>query len=61
MGWEVATAYLTSREIAERLRLSRGTIENWRYLGKGPPWVKIEGSIRYPVAEFDKWLSSKEE
>jgi len=41
--------YLTSRELAQRWRLSEQTLANWRHGGKGPPFMRIGGRILYPI------------
>jgi len=52
---------LTSQEVAEWLRLSVHTLAAWRRIpGRdGPPWIDVGGSVRYPRAELDLWLSSR--
>lgn len=53
--------YLTSRELAERWRLSEQTLANWRHAGKGPTFMRIGGRILYPLSTLTdyetKWLS----
>ena len=46
---------LTSKELAERLRLSEGTLRNWRWLGKGPKWIRVGSRVRYREADVKKW------
>jgi hypothetical protein len=45
---------------AHGLAISQHTLNEWRGIrgrGRGPRFVKIEGSIvRYPVADLDRWL-----
>lgn len=54
-----ADRLLTTQEVADRLRLKVGTIENWRYLGKGPKWIRIGGgTIRYPEHDVEEWIQS---
>jgi hypothetical protein len=45
------TVWLTTRQVAKRLSLSVGTIENWRYMGKGPVYYKT-GKIRYKLSDI---------
>lgn len=55
---------LTTRQVADRLGLSPGTLENWRRAGKGPPWQKLgPRMVRYPSDSVEKWVNerSKEE
>ncbi len=42
-------AYLTSKEVADRWRLSDQTLANWRYAGKGPPFIRVGSRVLYPV------------
>jgi hypothetical protein len=57
--------FLTSKEVADRWRLSDQTLANWRYAGKGPPFIRVGSRVLYPVEgihSFEKldpsWLSS---
>ncbi len=40
--------HLRESELALRWRLSRRTLQRWRKLGKGPPWLKVGDRILYP-------------
>jgi predicted site-specific integrase-resolvase len=46
---------LTSKELAERLKMSEGTLRNWRCYGKGPKWIRVGGAIRYRESDVKKW------
>lgn len=57
-------AFLTSKELSDRWRLSDQTLANWRYAGKGPPFIRVGARVLYPVEgihAFEKlstaWLS----
>jgi hypothetical protein len=61
-------AYLTSKELADRWRLSDQTLANWRYAGKGPPFIRVGARVLYPVEGIyaheklsQKWLSDKDQ
>jgi excisionase family DNA binding protein len=46
-------------ELAEYLGISLATVRKWRFLKKGPPFLKLEGSlVRYRKSEVDAWLDS---
>ncbi len=60
-------AYLTSKELADRWRLSDQTLANWRYAGKGPPFIRVGTRVLYPVEGIhafenlsQQWLSNEE-
>lgn len=52
---------LTPAEVAELLKISIGTLNNWRYAGRGPAWIDISDSpggnkrIRYAVADIKEF------
>lgn len=48
-------ALLTGKEVASILKMSSRTLENWRMKGKGPPWRRIEGLVRYPESALYAW------
>ncbi len=47
---------LTTKEAAERLRVSVRTLMKWRKLGKGPPAHKTERKLLYDPDEVQGWL-----
>ena len=58
-------AYLTSKEVASRWRLSEQTLANWRHGRKGPPFVRIGSKVLYPtegIVAFERlsttWLGT---
>lgn len=52
---------LSEKEVAAILKVSRRTLQQWRYLGKGPPFLKIGLMVRYPRAALEDWLESVSE
>ena len=57
--------FLTSKEVADRWRLSDQTLANWRSAGKGPPFIRVGTRVLYPlegIHAFEKlsqqWLSN---
>ena len=42
---------LNELEVAEITGTPRGTLSRWRCAGKGPTWVKLEGSVRYHLSD----------
>ncbi len=49
---------LTSRMLAEMLTIPEGTLRYWRKIGVGPRWLKIEGSVRYDLADVLEYIES---
>lgn len=47
---------LSTTEAAERLGLSRSTLEKLRVSGRGPAFVKLGHTVRYRPADMEQWL-----
>jgi hypothetical protein len=45
--------HLNQTELARRWRMSGRTLEGWRWLGKGPPYVKAGGKVLYRLQEIE--------
>ena len=56
----VASEYMTTREAAVYLKLSRQYLEAARYRGdgSGPAYVKLERAVRYRRSVLDAWMSA---
>lgn len=50
------TELLTVEEAAQRLKVSRHTLNRWRVEGQGPPYLKYARVVRYVAATLDAWL-----
>lgn len=46
---------LTVKELAERWRFAKGTLNNQRAQGKGPPFIKIGSKVLYPLDEIERF------
>ena len=42
---------LNEREVSELINTPKGTLSRWRCSGRGPSWVKLEGSVRYYLSD----------
>lgn len=49
---------LTTNDVAEMLDLNPKTIQNWRYLQVGPPFVKHRGRVYYRAADMKAYLAA---
>ena len=41
------TPFLTVTEAARALRVSKGTLNQWRHHNRGPAYLKVGGQVRY--------------
>jgi len=49
---------LNTLEAAEKLRLSKGTLEVWRHLGRGPKYLKIGRRVYYSITDLNAYVES---
>lgn len=42
-------------ELAARWKMSPRTLEQWRWLGKGPKFLRLGARVLYPDEEFDNY------
>ncbi|GAA2012820.1 hypothetical protein GCM10009739_26690 [Microbacterium ulmi] len=50
---------LTSREVADLLRVPLRTVEDWRVTRSGPPWLKLGRHVRYDRDELLAWVKER--
>lgn len=49
---------ICTKRAARRIGVTPRTLEQWRHLGKGPPFLRIGRMIRYLPQEVDAWVKS---
>lgn len=54
-----AAAVLTTREAAAYLNVQPTTLEQWRWNGRGPNFVKLGRSVRYRQADLEAFLGAR--
>lgn len=50
---------INTADAAGMLGVSTHTLRGWRNADAGPPWYKIEGSIRYNLADLLEWIEQQ--
>jgi hypothetical protein len=55
--------YLTQAELAERWRISPRTLEQWRWQGRGPRYLKLGRRVLYRLSDIEmheaaRWRTS---
>ena len=51
-------AYLTEKDTARFLSVSRRTLQAWRVQRKGPPFVRAGRAVRYRRGSLIDWMQS---
>jgi excisionase family DNA binding protein len=51
--------FLTTRELADYLRIPLGTIYRWRAAGLGPSAYRVGRHVRFDVGDVDTWLRTR--
>ena len=55
----MTTKHLNQIELLRRWNLSHRTLERWRWLKKGPTYLKIGGRVVYELAAIESFESSQ--
>lgn len=53
------TKHLNQIDLSLRWNLSHRTLERWRWLRKGPPYLKIGGRVVYELAQIETFEASQ--
>jgi hypothetical protein len=52
------TGVMREGEAAHLLGLSVRTLQKWRWNGKGPKYLRLNGAVRYERADLDSFIVS---
>ena len=52
-------APLCTKIAARVIGLDHRTLEQWRYQGKGPPYLKVGRQVRYRLSDLQLWLEGR--
>ena len=51
----------TVKELEQMTGIKRSTFDTWRFEGRGPHFIKVEGwKVVYPASDFDEWWDSQQ-
>ena len=50
---------LTTKQAANFLNRPQRTLEDWRYTGDGPPYVKMGRAVRYRASDLLQWVDER--
>lgn len=48
--------YISDLEVSATYSIPRKTLQNWRIMGRGPKFRKFGSSVRYNVAELERYF-----
>ena len=49
---------LTEEQVADQLSITTNTLRKWRWLGKGPAFIKIGAAVRYEADTLATFIRS---
>ncbi len=59
-GWQFLQDYITEKECAVALGISRRTLQRWHRLREGPPRTLVGKRVRYRASSVSQWLLDQE-
>ena len=51
--------YMTADDVAKKLNVSKAAVYGWIHRGIAPPYVRLNGAVRFPSSAFKQWLKNK--
>jgi predicted DNA-binding transcriptional regulator AlpA len=45
--------------VSREFKITEPTLATWRYLGKGPAFVKVGAAVRYRRSDVTAWLAER--
>jgi predicted DNA-binding transcriptional regulator AlpA len=51
--------FLTPKQLSERWGVTVQTLSNWRHAKKGPRYIKLGGSVRYPISAVERFEKTR--
>ena len=52
----------TTRDLEYMTGIKRSTFDTWRFEGRGPRFIKVEGwKVVYPAPDFEEWWDKQRE
>ena len=59
MSAPMAETLLTTRQVAELLQLKEATLEQWRWNGRGPEFIKLNRAVRYRRSAVEAFANAR--
>jgi len=53
----MGTQHLNQYELAKRWRMSQRTLERWRWMRQGPPYLKVGYKVIYRLCDIETYES----
>jgi hypothetical protein len=55
---KILEEYITPDQVEKAFGVPKTTLSNWRWLHKGPAWVKFGHRVLYPLDKFKEYLDA---
>jgi hypothetical protein len=56
---DVDQELLTQAAVAKRWKVSPRTLERWRWVSRGPQYIKVGGQVRYRLADIEAYEAAQ--
>ncbi|MBS1856110.1 MAG: helix-turn-helix domain-containing protein [Acidobacteria bacterium] len=48
------------RQVAAQLNVKPATLRKWRFLGRGPKFLRVGRAVRYRITDIEAWLATRQ-
>ena len=55
MAATTSVRHLSQIQLSDRWGISHRTLERWRWIGEGPPYLKIGGRVVYRLEDIERY------
>ena len=54
----MAPKVFNEKQVAEQYSIAVQTLRNWRSIGRGPAYIKLERIVRYPINTLEEYFKT---
>jgi predicted DNA-binding transcriptional regulator AlpA len=54
-----SSQYIGPSDLTAEIGIPETTLAQWRYLKKGPPYIKVGRHVRYRQSDVERWLEEQ--
>jgi hypothetical protein len=49
---------INEKDVSAKYSIGIQTLRNWRHMGRGPAYIKLDRAVRYSLTDLEKYFQS---